>query len=706
MAQKKKQKNSKPTRASFKKGTQNFEAITDSGKRRGVFCDRLLMRDERKLREITDQQDETRQRILYAYLLQDTIVDVVTQKTVENYVEFSAKQSPRFFQAYFAQSVISLMNQFAFGYLASDDAKMEDYQELMEDILKSIPKGFRRSGTPENPFAFRFSDPLETVIYSCVDWSAVFRGKDATAWARSCARILKSTIEDFDSDDLETKRDHLIEALATDVNNFLDGFIEKELGIFKNVATEMGATDVLQKIPQPSKRIRADVSPFRSMSFPNIDAIKPSIDTSGQVQAAKEEKDWLVRDSAAILAHGALRILGDPEASDRVFEQTFRRLDTGVLPYAAITLLANCANEYLVPTVVQNIIFQSTSASFPGRMYQDAFLPELNNRYATIRMDEELPLTARYEKQVLDARAKADVNVKCQMFVTPQQIAYMTNCVILPNELSIPLDLARPLENLGLKQTQAIALCGYLEGARAGALSTMLASDKNQLPTVRDEDEPTPEDFKAQFREEAQNEVADKLAEAQKTLERGTVIANQAKKAVRAAEHKAERALAEKEQVSEELTECHAEIRRLKAEREELRKAVFELTEQLGTMTDEPEPDLKEQFPYHTDCKIVIVGGPQKWTSEQARRFPDIDIYDVENRPEEAVVAGADIVMVNTFVLKHKVFDMVQDVTNKAGKPMHYFLNRGINRGSMQIIDTYQTYMRENERPAGKVESN
>ena len=51
--------------------------------------------------------------------------------------------------------------------------------------------------------------------------------------------------------------------------------------------------------------------------------------------------------------------------------------------------------------------------------------------------------------------------------------------------------------------------------------------------------------------------------------------------------------------------------------------------------------------------------------------------------------------MLNVFVMSHKFFWPVQEVAKQYNVPLRYFAHKGINRGSEEILEAYQEYIRE-----------
>ena len=58
-------------------------------------------------------------------------------------------------------------------------------------------------------------------------------------------------------------------------------------------------------------------------------------------------------------------------------------------------------------------------------------------------------------------------------------------------------------------------------------------------------------------------------------------------------------------------------------------------------------------------------------------------------------VTDADIILVNTFVLKHAMYWPLKNEADRVGKQMFSFPARGINSGSNYIVSIYQDYIKD-----------
>ena len=667
MAQKKK----KPSKQSAKNYIQQMQKEYD--KRRRAFRsdkllqDYLLMEDISPIRDVASKYDECEQVTLYSFLMSSFLAPPLPDAPHQNSFSGLLESYGDKMMLCFTSATVEVISGWYLRMVYPQELGMiqYDFADIRKRFITSIPKEFRQSGkkSPEGIRHFPFTHPLDSIVSSCIDWQAVFRGNDFCVWAKRCFRIIQNVLPEYARDALNSARRKLIVEFAADIGEAVH---QRILLLSKSVLSDTDIDNLLgANIPTYTRSLTSEKKDI------SLQSLSPAFAAISSNQCLYD-----------LIVYYSLS-----KATNLILEET----PAGILPYTVLSLLARCKSTTLCSLFAQSLTFAMVFILDNGDKRQLDFLNR-NEKKISIRTDSTLSVPKKYwEDAGFSPKLKDEdfgVSLSC--------IAYQFGNVILPHKLEISTKWERVLEDLGLSRVQAFAFCGYLEGASAAFESGRINPSEKDVPPIPDTDDiPSMEDLLAQSREQAKSEVIEAMQEAEAIRERAELTERRSQKEVRSAQHDVEVLSARNQTLEEQLREANQALKRAQSEQRELQKTILDLSAQVGNADDEAEIDLKANFPSDIGktCRFVVVGGPQNWVSEQSKRFPYILFYDADNRPDEAIIKGADILMVNTFVLTHKYFDMVQDVAGKAGLPLHYFAYKGINRGSEAIISTYNEYV-------------
>lgn len=90
------------------------------------------------------------------------------------------------------------------------------------------------------------------------------------------------------------------------------------------------------------------------------------------------------------------------------------------------------------------------------------------------------------------------------------------------------------------------------------------------------------------------------------------------------------------------------------------------------------------------NCKVICYGGAEKWLKVLQQRFPYVVFHNADELPKETEIVHADYIFVNTFVLAHKFFWVIQNVAKRNKIKLYFFDSRGVSNCSAKILETVQ----------------
>ena len=664
-------------------------------KGQGAYCESLQLQDESELRSLEDGLSRVERKALRAYLLK--YVDVSTPKMDDvPILERVAKKRP-YFDDCFSSALVGLVSAYCNGLGCADTPRgVMAYRQELEEIASRIPKQFlgKKTGNPQvlsKPAPF--TDPISAGLYYLLDWDSIMRGDNIALWARNAAKVVDSVLPPDAFEHLRLMREAIVIQLA--------GAAAEEISLSIENASKYIAETVPARVPQIK-----DIHPIPGAREPFIaNPLTPSLPLTPNAGILPLKPDNLLQDDTfwdLPLCQAALaRVLATDEASYQL-SIALNDFDMAEIAYAAITLMAQYNAISAFPGIVMSLgaflAIKAYACNPEDFVYSDEDAKRDRISINTSRLCS-LPEEAQEALLQLQPGDCANDEDGALIPVTVSQMLYGLSEMAAPPILQIDIAPVDTMEAVGYSRDEAMALCGFAEGARSARESMTIALQENYLVEVEKaeaeeiaENALKQEAREAEIRAEAKREYEERMAEAQEIRQRAESLERQARRENRTTLYHAEKAKEQLAATRDERDELRIQVERLLAEKERLEEALHELGGQAES-DEEEEPDvpLKQQFPSDIgrDVKFVVYGGPQNWAAEQRRRFPYIEFHDVEEQPNEASIAGADILMLNTFVMKHKAFDNIQDTARKNNIPLHYFLNKGINRGSEQMLELY-----------------
>lgn len=300
--------------------------------------------------------------------------------------------------------------------------------------------------------------------------------------------------------------------------------------------------------------------------------------------------------------------------------------------------------------------------------------------------------------------------------------AVSTASGVMPHaRLRIRMAREKDFLDMGLESREAAALCGYIEGARASRTHAILGTLYMPNTPSRKPIQVQASPFQAQAAEPAQAPMPDeasiraeyegriaaaqaKAAQAGNELDRAAAELRRSRKA---ASHEIADANSRISDLEAKNAELEAQLRKSRDEAARLSQSVLDLTLDLpeddGTSEDDDGSGLPSwPSTVGDDCTIRFYGGHENFLAEMSRRFPNVEFSPAWKMPNTDGIAGADLILINTRSMKHKMWYSIQKAINKSGQSYILCPTRGANACSRLILDSYAAWKAELEgAPAG-----
>lgn len=628
-----------------------------AGSIKGFYVQELLMQSEAAIRELESGLDWVQLHMFRAYMLKRVPSTKKETAAAQSVTEYMMSQFYSTCQGVMMTAATSLLAEYFHKYL-SELPSGADVLDATKNLLSRLPSKYFApdvSGYSERMLDLLFTDPISLNLFATTEWDAVLPGANLIAWSRNVMELIKSFIDEDYRAYLEADRDKILNTVAS--------IAAKEAGI------------VLDGVVSELRAIGADVPYIRDYGKPAAQ--------SGVFAAGPIDDDGVSTVAALELSNG--------------------RISAEV--YKAVT------SQFTLPSILYT--FVSLSSRYKTIRDMPNFLDDLFHTLIFGTALSEMPpakLSAKDMEKVLDFNTSSvfipkdpSLQVGDSQFGDGNLAQFFSSNadVIVPPTLVISLQWQRALENYGYKRNEAIALCGYLEGVRNMrpnltqlSKAIEMSADSNSSKALGLDSKESEKERKERVRSEVEDELRASILAAQELREHLEADRRKLQKEHRTTNYRAEKAEERLEKSMEEISLLQAQVARLQAENSELQATVLELSAQDGA-EDVADAQFTAQFPSDIgkDIKYNVFGGPKNWVVEQSRRFPFIHFYDVDTMPKGDTVESSDIILLNTFVMTHTGFGIIQNAAKRKGIPLHYLRNKGINRGSEQILETYRDYM-------------
>lgn len=643
------------------------EALSEN---KNSFKNKLLLQDDSELRSYLNSLPRPIARVMDAFLLKKFNVAPTGAKTNDglSYIEYMAFRQPKFAQSCIISAVVGLLSAWLMN-AASNHGTMEAFADQLELATMRLPEDLIVSDiTSQDKSELDFTDPAAVVTNRWVNWGYIFAQKDPTDWAKRCVLLIDSIIDQKTKDEYCQTRNDLVLSLTKTLGTHTHLTSEKLKKDLSGIFSEF--SEILMNQPYGS------FSPLQSM---------------GVSADIMQRNKTMIEESTAMIMLDELQGLVE---IDDLIVKAFADASADAITYATLTLLANNKSVQHIPPILQSFACRMMEFSFSSRPHQLSFLTNAKSKRLHFNPRELKHLPEHLEKE---ARENMSQNNEpwsgSSAYTSIQQMLYKHSALIAATPFSISLRWEKTLISLGYSPKEAAVLCGYFEGANQAHLSEAFnttwdnsVSELKELNKEQEQNSPQPDP-----------EYLKRLEEADMIRSKAEILERRLRRENRTAEYRAEKAEQTLESTTEALEETKQELKRLQKEKEALQKTILELSTQLPDNQEQQEPEPKEKYPSDIgkDIRFVVYGGPPNWIAEQRRRFPYISFLSPDALPKSDLIANADILMLNVFVMSHKFFWPVQEVAKQYNIPLRYFAHKGINRGSEEILEAYQEYIRE-----------
>ena len=585
-----------------------------------------------------------------------------------------------------------------------EQLEIDDLRDMLYDILPEKYVNFDVSDYNYETYYNTFTNIPISVLCSVLDWDAIFSGNDIIRWARRINELIRILV---DADVLESmdelRGDYFCDLIDKYIKHCPPVLMENADGVREDgLETSYYGSSVF-----PSWR-----------SFSNTHVDMPNGSSRAEFLSLprfplKEDDSHVAFIDRGVAYLSTLQICNLVD-SKQITNSLEHKYSIPIITYSLVWLLANCSSAdeinpltnmayvYLLSCNCGSQPFNETSLGYLLKdetlcinPYQLREIPDKELTLLHSKIAEEWPGTEKEFRSVHDR-----INVA--------QIAYIDNEAIMAPELHIDMSARSLLIKLGYTNKEAYAICGYISGIQSLSPTaeymflnmddTEFSESRSRKKEIQNLDEilhNAREEERKKTRAAVESELQSSMNEVKRMREQTEADRRRLMKEHRDRSYRASKAIEKAEEQLGEVDALRHELNEAAAERQRLEEVILALSEQIPDTVEEQEDisDILEHADIGKDIKFNIFGGAVNWIAEQRGRFPYISFYDAETLPNEAAVANSDILMLNTFVMNHKYFWILQRVAKQNGIQIVYFKNKGINSGSRQIYEAYQEYM-------------
>ena len=528
-----------------------------------------------------------------------------------------------------------------------------------------------------------FADITTTGLFDMLNWDVIMDGTDYIQFATNIMRLVNTVITEEQLLPFIEKRTQIIQHTIQQLARYIPHAIDKgnrhlaEDGYLKIPQIQPPNPLLVNQAPKPTFPDFPPVS-FIPMSFPTI--------TEDMIDA----ESWFI--AFAGLLHTSNMTLGSDFRSDIASKFTI-----GELAFTVFSLLQNSTETNVFSCIMEILLTELLLTRSSNAAVQDLLtMPDTEDTYW--EYDTFTPIAFSD-----DMRKKIQKHEDYNKYITPKGYDLMN--LILMYDSVVPHRLIRihnkvmpVLQNMGYTERDAAAICGYMEGLKAqakhAAANGLFIHYQEQEREADEEDE-----LEAETTEQKITELTAKLENVQQQVSTEMEeVKRKHSKEKKALQHHVLQTEDKLQTIAAENAELRERIRTLEKERNQLKNTVVEFSLQNKEQTDLTQQDEESTIQYPLsigeNLKILCFGGSDNWVAEQHRRFPNIEFHGYGDTMNPSSVTGADIILVNTFVLKHAMYWPLKNEADRVGKQIFSFPARGINSGSNYIVAVYTDYIK------------
>lgn len=610
----------------------------------------------------------------------------------------------------------------------------------------------------------QYADGFTSGLSDMIDWDKITKGEDVRAWCTAmldltgqltqaerieqmderAGPILKAAVE-FAMEKFPAAMDDAMRTICR------MGIIPNPKGLERDLPMKDGKAQDGRTVP-PRPIMVARPAPVVPAMPPIRMAEGLQFPLKNLPDGTRIEAVYEIESDSPGIAHewmrpilGAMDVIASFQSIMQLRAHLFSNFDMADVAYAAMKLLAHCEGAHIMPGLAEHMAVVIGSQRFATEIIMSLADPVDRKSDKSLRFKpfEIRPVgpsvQAAVEKRDKDGPDHANTYEEDTGMALWQTISSATN-IMPPPDIEIRLKWRKILREMGYAEREATALCGYIEGLKSARDHTLLTSlysgdvpvREDYVNAIReatrltkqleeakaaDRGMPVPQ---AQSRPEDMDALRSEYEQRMQRLHSDAENRIQAErrrilKAEKLARHEAgqsEQVIAGLESENEILLK---RLKRLESENRLLRDSVTELSldaddEYKARSADGEDMDLDGDAGTETrewprdigsECKIRVFGGDGKWLSELSRRFPEVEFAQPWTTPNDDAVMNADIVIVNTFWIKHKSFWPIRSAREKVGKALDVFPSRGINACAQHIVDTYRAWQENRDTGDG-----
>ena len=723
-----------------KKSRNIFYEVLREADYPGIYEKQLHLADESRIRQLEGQWDATVKWTLQAYLLKSVPALVVTSKCREKcQLNLLMERDPEYARDILSAAISELITDLLWGKKELYPENPFQIQEICDFIVEKMPSDMydkQLKMRQEKKMNALHANPLTSSIYGILNWRQVLFGKEFVQWARSAMRFIRHLCDEEKLVQWNTRRDELIVLLSSEAASAAHRLLKhaaesmREEGYDCSYGLPVRQSCVIENSGQMefhppqgdwtgnSSVLLRGTSNRGKLKIPE-QKLSPRrtrlLESLAECPTEKVEyHDWAI-------CHMAARGLVSFSEMLNLSKSLFDAFSGSELIYSFLTLAEEYEHDADLPLIVQSLLRFVYLQSYPGEYG--------NTRVVQENADEKLFLSSLYPYPLTSSMTEciAEEKRKCgeresiiEAFSYPvislRQLIYSHTGVIAPSTLRISLKWRAMLEDIGLRHDDALVLCGFIEGCNLLIQHLQSsAREEDKEAELRKDFNPVrvkeiamayakcvEENEKQQIRQDIRRELESSFAEARNLEERVTAENRRLQRQHRTSLYRATAAEAQIIAKDDTIRCLEEQVKALTEERESLQRTIMDLSQQIsavppeecGDKEEEKQLNLHEGFPSDIgkDAKIIVYGGSQNWIAEQQKRFPHIRFFAADVLPNDAAIAHADILMVNTFYLSHKYFWTIQGAAKRANKKMDFFQSRGVNSGSQRIIEVYHSF--------------
>ena len=529
-----------------------------------------------------------------------------------------------------------------------------------------------------------FADITTTGLFDMLNWDVITDGTDYTKFAINIMHLVDTVITEEQLLPFVEKRTEIIQHTIQQLIKQIPSAIDKG----NQHLAEEGYIKAPQVQPVNPLLMNPNIKP-KFPDFPCVPLI-PSLFTTQVTEDMIDADPWFIAFSG--LLHTSNMAFGSEFRSE-----TASKFTLGELAFTVFSLLQNSAETNVFSCIMEILLTELLLTRSSNEAVQNLLkMPDAENTYweydtfAPVAFSEDMKKTIQQHKDH-------------DRYIMPKGYDLM-NLILLYDNV-VPHRLIRIhnkvmpiLQHMGYGEKDAAALCGYIEGLKAQAKHAAATSIFIHFhEQERDADEE--DDAEAETTEQKISELTAKLENVQQQVSTEMEeVKRKHSKEKKALQHHVLQTEDKLRTLITENDELRERIRALENERNQLKNTVVEFSLQNKEQTDLTQQDEESTIQYPSsigeNLKILCFGGSDNWVATQHRRFPNIEFHGYGDTMNPSSVTDADIILVNTFVLKHAMYWPLKNEADRVGKQMFSFPARGINSGSNYIVSVYNDYIK------------